>query len=205
MLLNENQMEYLENSNKKFNVKAFALFSGAHYVDMNYVIQKRAEDLKDVQGKFLMVFPSKKIAKARLQQAGIDWKNRPILSFEGTTVHVIISSEKVKKFQHVLDIDFKYLYVDHMEELNKTLLEKLLQKAREKEDTVLDGTIGGVKVIPELIEFLTTEENLYYQENFTTENNTIFPANEKAYLIEHFSEDAVNGFKLEKFLKNKVK
>ena len=57
MLLNENQMEYLENSTKKFNVKAFALFSGAHYVDMNYVIQKRAEDLKDVQGKFLMVFP----------------------------------------------------------------------------------------------------------------------------------------------------
>ena len=200
MLLNENQMEYLENSNKKFNVKAFALFSGAHYVDMNYVIQKRAEDLKDVQGKFLMVFPSKKIAKARLQQAGIDWKNRPILSFEGATVHVVISSDKMKKFQHVLEMDFKYLYVDHMEELNKTLLEKLLQKTRDKKETVLDGTIGGVKVIPELVEFLTTEENLYYQENFTTANNTIFPAKEKDYLIEHFSEDAVNGFKLEKHL-----
>lgn len=199
--LNENQFEYAKKANKKFNIKSFGLFSGAHFVDMNVMIPERIKELKQEKGIFLLIFPNKRIAKNRLRQGGLD-TNKPMFSHNGQTFYVQIATSNPKKLQKILTKKVKYFYVDHMETLSKATFDVIMEKAKE-EKVVLDGTIGGTDVKKWLGDFLNNEENLYYQEDFTTENNTLFPGKEKKYIIENFSKEVTQGFKLGIYNKNK--
>lgn len=192
--LNENQLEYLEKANKQYNVKSFGFMSGAHFLDMNYILPRRIRELKDSEGVVLMLFPSKQIAKQRLAQGGIKTKNKPFFVHQGQICYVAISSN-TKKVQSLLSMKIKYVYGDHMETWNKTVYDDVMLKIKEN-NIVMDGTIGGLGVNPWLIEFLETEENLHYQENFETSSNPLIPEEDRKYLIKNFAEGVTDGFKL---------
>ena len=193
--LNANQSEYIRNATAKHNVKSFGLFSGAHHLDMKFMIPIRIEQLKEGKGTFLFLSPSKNLAKSRLNQGDMNLKNKPMFSHNGQSFQVVITKGSPKKISKLLSKKAKYIYADHMETWSKEVFDLVMKKV-EEDGAIFEGTIGGSKVNEHIVNYLKTQEDLYFQDDFDTENNTLFPDKEKAYLIEEFSSDVTHAFKL---------
>lgn len=181
----ETQRIFLENANKRWNIKCGGIFSGKKYSNYKYLIPKRIKELKKKDGSVLLL--SHRYSKGILDEVKVNW---------GCPVVYEYNAEN--KNQNLINIlrseNFKYIYGEHIEIWNKDVFFEVKENI-ERNDGIFDGEFTDSNVEQWLLDFIQNEKNLFLQHYDTMDNHFV-----KERVVEN-SKDICTGRQFEDITK----
>lgn len=168
--LSSKQREYLENANKRWNIKTGAVRSGKTFVDTAAVIPQRIIERKGKPGISVILGVSRGTIERNVMEpmreiytprrvGYINPQNKAVLF--GETVYCL-GAEKVSQVAKIQGPSFKYVYGDEVAKWNADVF-RMLQSRLDKPYSCFDGTCNPEQPTHWLKKFIDSTENIYLQ------------------------------------------
>lgn len=182
LMLSQKQNEYIQNSNRRWNLKVGAVRSGKSFVDVAYVVPSRIRAVAGLPGLTCILGVSRDTIERNVLQpmreiytdeliGTINNKNMAYVC--GECVYCL-GAEKVNQVAKIQGSSIKYCYGDEVAKWNKEvfhMLESRLDKAYSK----FDGSLNPENPNHWLKEFLDNESIDAYIQHYTIDDNPFLP------------------------------
>lgn len=181
----DKQKEYINNANKRWNIKVGATGTGKTYVDYNFMIPYRVRSLQDTDGICLIVGVTSSTIERNVlkpmrdtygeELVGNIIKGSGTVNLFGETFYVI-GAEKENATNKIQGSTVKYIYGDEFVNWNKTFFKMLTTRLR-TEGAIADLTGNPSTPTHWAKEFIDKmlEEDLAFYQTSTIYDNPILP------------------------------
>ena len=184
LTLTDKQKEYIQNSNRRWNVKVGGTGTGKTWIDYHYTIPKRTKELRGKEGIYLLVGVTTSTIERNVLQpmreiygeelVGNIVKGDSTVQLFGERYHVI-GAEKESAINKIQGATVKYVYGDEFVNWNKSFFEMLTTRLR------VDGSVADLTGNPQspthwakkFIDDMQEEGLLYYQHSTIYDNPTL--------------------------------
>lgn len=184
MIWTDKQKEYINQANKRWNIKVGATGTGKTYVDYNYIIPKRTRELKDKEGLYLLCGITNSTIErnvlAPMRELYGDQLVGNIIKGEGTVelfgeTYYVIGAEKENAVNKIQGATVKYVYGDEFVNWNETFFKMLTTRLRVKGAT---ADLTGNPQSPThwakaFIDNMENEDLVFYQHSTIYDNPTL--------------------------------
>ena len=182
MILSEKQKEFINNANKRFNIKTGATRSGKTYLDILYTIPSRIRERSGKDGlNVILGVTNSTIERNILQPLRELYGDKLVGTINSHNVARLfgeevycLGAEKVSQVSKIRGASIKYCYCDELAEYNQEVFE-LLKSRLDKEYSCLDGTLNPESPTHWLKQFLDSNVDIYCQ-TYTIFDNPFLPA-----------------------------
>lgn len=184
LTLTDKQKKYIQNSNRRWNVKVGGTGTGKTWIDYHYTIPKRTKDLRGKEGIYLLVGVTTSTIERNVLQpmreiygeelVGNVIKGDSTVQLFGERYHVI-GAEKESAINKIQGATVKYVYGDEFVNWNKSFFQMLTTRLR------VDGAVADLTGNPQspthwakkFIDDMQKEGLLYYQHSTIYDNPTL--------------------------------
>jgi len=178
MKLSPKQNEYIQNANKRWNLKVGAVRSGKSYVDVNYMIPQRLREVSGKSGLNLILGVSREtIERDVLQPMRETYTDRLIGTINGRNIAQIcgesvycLGAEKITQVAKIQGMSVKYCYGDEIAKWNKEVF-AMLQSRLDKPYSRFDGSCNPESPSHWLKTFIDNPEIDTYIQHYTIFDN----------------------------------
>lgn len=196
MSLSVKQKEFIENANKRFNLKIGSRRCGKTYLDNLYRIPKKIRELSGKDGLFVILGVSKGTIERNVLQPMREIYGSQLIGNinSGNIVKLFnddvycLGAEKVNQVSKIQGTSVKYCYCDELAKFNRDVFE-MMKGSLDKPYSMLDGALNPEHEGHWLkIEFLDKikEDNLsVYVQYYTIYDNPFLPTD----FVENFSKE----------------
>lgn len=169
--LTQKQIEYLENSSHRWNIKSGAVRSGKSYVDTAAVIPKRIIERKGKSGLSVIIGVSRSTVERNVLQPmrEIYGPKRigQIVTSRNTAVifgeeAYCLGAEKISQVAKIQGASFKYCYGDEIAKWNKEVFE-MMKSRLDKPYSCFDGACNPENPTHWLKAFIDSDADIYLQ------------------------------------------
>ena len=180
--LTPKQIEYIENADHRWCIKAGAVRSGKSYVDTAAVIPRRIIERKGKAGLAVIIGVSRSTIERNVLQPmrEIDGAIRigPIVSSRNTAMLFgeevyCLGAEKISQVAKIQGASFKYCYGDEIARWNKEVFE-MLKSRLDKPYSCFDGACNPENPTHWLKKFIDSDADIYLQK-YTIFDNPFLP------------------------------
>lgn len=179
--LSDKQKEFIQNANKRYNIKTGATRSGKTYLDILYTIPSRIRDRSGKDGlNVILGVTNSTIERNILQPLRELYGDKLIGTINSHNVARIfgeevycLGAEKVSQVSKIRGASIKYCYCDELAEYNQEVFE-LLKSRLDKEYSVLDGALNPESPTHWLKQFIDSDVDIYCQ-TYTIFDNPFLP------------------------------
>jgi len=181
--LTSKQIEYLDNADRRWNLKSGAARSGKSFVDTAAVIPKRIIEKKGEAGLSVILGvsrgtvernvlePMRKIYGPRRIGQIVTSKNTAMIF--GEEVYCL-GAEKISQVAKIQGASFKYVYGDEVAKWNQDVFE-MLKSRLDKPCSCFDGSCNPENPTHWLKKFIDSDADIYLQK-YTIFDNPFLPA-----------------------------
>ena len=181
--LSPKQNEYIQNADKRWNLKIGAVRSGKSYVDVNYMIPSRLREVHGKSGLNLILGVSREtIERDVLQPMREMYTDRLIGTINGRNIAKIcgedvycLGAEKITQVAKIQGMSVKYCYGDEIAKWNKEVF-AMLQSRLDKPYSRFDGACNPESPGHWLKEFVDNPQIDAYIQHYTIFDNPYLPA-----------------------------
>ena len=181
MALSAKQVEYIQNANKRWNIKTGATRSGKSYLDFMYVIPKRIRARIGKEGLTLILGVTKETIERNILEpmrnmygdalvGEINNKNKCYLFGEWV---YCLGAEKVSQVSKIRGASVKYCYGDEVADWAEGVFE-ILKSRLDKEYSYFDGALNPQSPSHWLKKFIDSDADIYVQK-YTIFDNPFLP------------------------------
>lgn len=180
----DKQKEYINNANKRWNVKVGATGTGKTYVDYNHTILKRTRELRDKEGLSLLIGVTSSTVERNVLQPMREIYGETlignVIKGDGTVMlfgelYHVIGAEKENATNKIQGATVKYIYGDEFVNWNKTFFNMLTTRLR------VEGAVADLTGNPqspthwakEFIDKMEEQGMLFYQTSTIYDNPTL--------------------------------
>ena len=182
----DKQKDYINNANKRWNIKVGATGTGKTYLDYNYTILDRVIQLKGLEGLSLLIGVSNATIERNVlspmrdiygkEFVGEVKKGTNTVDLFGETFHVI-GAEKANAINRIRGITAKYVYGDEFVDWHKDFFRMLTTRLR-TDNSIADLTGNPKSPNHWAKEFIDTQQgselnNIFYQTSTIYDNPTL--------------------------------
>lgn len=179
--LSDKQKEFIQNANKRYNIKTGATRSGKTYLDILYTIPSRIRERSGKDGlNVILGVTNSTIERNILQPLRELYGDKLIGTINSHNVARIfgeevycLGAEKVSQVSKIRGASIKYCYCDELAEYNQEVFE-LLKSRLDKEYSVLDGALNPESPSHWLKQFIDSDVDIYCQ-TYTIFDNPFLP------------------------------
>ena len=179
--LSDKQKEFIQNANKRYNIKTGATRSGKTYLDILYTIPSRIRERSGKDGlNVILGVTNSTIERNILQPLRELYGDKLIGTINSHNVARLfgeevycLGAEKVSQVSKIRGASIKYCYCDELAEYNQEVFE-LLKSRLDKEYSVLDGALNPESPTHWLKQFIDSDVDIYCQ-TYTIFDNPFLP------------------------------
>ena len=179
--LSDKQKEFIQNANKRYNIKTGATRSGKTYLDILYTIPSRIRERSGKDGlNVILGVTNSTIERNILQPLRELYGDKLIGAINSHNVARLfgeevycLGAEKVSQVSKIRGASIKYCYCDELAEYNQEVFE-LLKSRLDKEYSVLDGALNPESPTHWLKQFIDSDVDIYCQ-TYTIFDNPFLP------------------------------
>jgi len=181
MQLSLKQKEYIQNANKRYNIKVGAVRSGKTYLDILYTIPARIRERIGKDGLTVILGVTKETIERNILQPMREIygeslvgtiNSRNMAKVFGEDIYCL-GAEKVNQLTKIRGASFKYCYCDELAEYNQEVFE-LLKSRLDKEYSCLDGALNPSYPTHWVKEFIDSNVDIYTQQ-YEIDDNPFLP------------------------------
>lgn len=179
--LSNKQKEFIQNANKRYNIKTGATRSGKTYLDILYTIPSRIRERAGKDGLNVILGVTNSTIERNILQPLRELygdklvgmiNSHNVAKLFGEDVYCL-GAEKVSQVSKIRGASIKYCYCDELAEYNQEVFE-LLKSRLDKEYSVLDGALNPESPTHWLKQFLDSDADIYCQ-TYTIFDNPFLP------------------------------
>lgn len=179
--LSDKQKEFIQNANKRYNIKTGATRSGKTYLDILYTIPSRIRERSGKDGlNVILGVTNSTIERNILQPLRELYGDKLVGTINSHNVARLfgeevycLGAEKVSQVSKIRGASIKYCYCDELAEYNQEVFE-LLKSRLDKEYSVLDGALNPESPTHWLKQFIDSDVDIYCQ-TYTIFDNPFLP------------------------------
>lgn len=179
--LSNKQKEFIQNANKRYNIKTGATRSGKTYLDILYTIPSRIRERSGKDGlSVILGVTNSTIERNILQPLRELYGDKLVGTINSHNVARLfgeevycLGAEKVSQASKIRGASIKYCYCDELAEYNQEVFE-LLKSRLDKEYSVLDGALNPESPTHWLKQFIDSDVDIYCQ-TYTIFDNPFLP------------------------------
>lgn len=179
--LSNKQKEFIQNANKRYNIKTGATRSGKTYLDILYTIPSRIRERSGKDGlNVILGVTNSTIERNILQPLRELYGDKLVGTINSHNVARLfgeevycLGAEKVSQVSKIRGASIKYCYCDELAEYNQEVFE-LLKSRLDKEYSVLDGALNPESPTHWLKQFIDSDVDIYCQ-TYTIFDNPFLP------------------------------
>ena len=179
--LSDKQKEFIQNANKRYNIKTGATRSGKTYLDILYTIPSRIRERSGKDGlNVILGVTNSTIERNILQPLRELYGDKLVGTINSHNVARLfgeevycLGAEKVSQVSKIRGASIKYCYCDELAEYNQEVFE-LLKSRLDKEYSVLDGALNPENPTHWLKQFIDSDVDIYCQ-TYTIFDNPFLP------------------------------
>lgn len=181
-MLSPKQNEYIQNANRRWNLKVGAVRSGKSYTDIVYTIPSRVRNGHGKEGLNVILGVSREtIERNVLQPMREQYTDRLVGTINGRNIARIcgedvycLGAEKISQVAKIQGSSIKYCYGDEIAKWNKEVF-AMLQSRLDKPYSCFDGSCNPEHPNHWLKEFIDREDIDLYLQSYTIFDNPFLP------------------------------
>lgn len=181
MPFSDKQIEYINNANKRWNIKTGATRSGKTYLDFAYVIPKRIRARIGKEGLVVILGVTKSTIERNVLEpmrnmygsslvGSINSKNECYLFGEWV---YCLGAEKITQVSKIRGTSIKYCYGDEVADWSEEVF-NMLKSRLDKDYSCFDGALNPQSPSHWLKKFIDSDANIYCQK-YTIFDNPFLP------------------------------
>lgn len=176
------QLEYINNANRRWNLKVGAVRSGKSFVDVNYVIPQRLREVRMENGLNLILGVSREtIERDVLQPMREMFTDRIVGAINGRNIAMVcgcpvycLGAEKISQVAKIQGMSVKYCYGDEIAKWSPEVF-AMLQSRLDKPYSCFDGSCNPEYPGHWLKEFIDRDDIDIYVQKYTIFDNPHLP------------------------------